>query len=224
VETDRRRYARVAGRWLLTVAVGVVLGLMAHQAASAWRRHRPAEEAAGQAAIIRSRVLLGCYAMRLREFAGAIERFCHAELGDRAQLKLMAGSTLRPAIENFNESFVQINLARFGLEYQLVRSFDDAPRSAALVCQMQRAPNYQWQEMRPLLNTVLVNIIHAWGQDGSEQTLLDIRRQQKTDWLRLRDILLEGARQFGDGAIGQSCRAATDAAGDGPTDRENPSY
>jgi hypothetical protein len=81
----------------------------------------------------------------------------------------------------------------------------DDDRRDTLICSLRRTEYYNWEEMRPLLNGLVVNIIAVWRHGADPLILSTIRSQQRSRWGELVNLLRKGAKDFAQAGVIQPC-------------------
>lgn len=201
-------------RWLVAPVLGGLVGLGGHLFLPASLTIFPGPGASasprtdgGSDAFVEANALLNCYAARLGELSAVVGGFSKATFGDTEELK-RAAEPLRKAIKPFNDAYTEIYRARPRLTVDLLDSARNTGAIDRILCRLSATDRYQWEELRPELNTLLVNIIAAWRENLEDERLDEVRRQQQSKWLELQERLAQGAKDFSSGAPKADCAAA----------------
>jgi hypothetical protein len=152
--------------------------------------------------------LLRCYAAHLHELADAIDAFTRAPLDDVAEVRKAAG-LLRPAIDHANAAYVQLASRRIALMSAIMLQPNREPDIDTLICRLSETETYQWNEVRPRLNALLLDIIATWRDEvvGKER-IAAIHEEVGSGWPELRGVLTTGAERFALGGAA-SCSAGS---------------
>ena len=134
------------------------------------------------------------YAAALGNLARTVDAFSKAPIPDGGSLKA-AAAPLKAAIVRNNEAYARVSSQRLALTLQLLQS-SPGPAAGSLVCALDGIEAYQLDQVSPLLNGLLVNVIAAWRDQTTEETLADLRAQQQKGWRELRETLRLGAASF----------------------------
>ena len=203
-----------------TVMVGALLGLLIHLALPAdvglipWRFDGASSADAMDDAIKESTALLGCYAASLNGLSLVVEQFVEAKFVDTTELKKVLGP-FPPAIDTWNRAYEDLYRAKPRIMLQLLR-LPRTKKTEDLVCGLKGSWRYQWEELRPEFNHLLVNIVAAWQGEIGVERLEEIRRQQQTEWLTLRARLVAGSTAFAGGDMKDACIARKSPTSPGP--------
>jgi len=113
--------------------------------------------------------------------------FAKASFSTLAEFRTLAWA-LAPSIEEWNAAYVEVQNESLLIRLGLV--LDSSSRSLALRKRLEAIESFQWHEVRPLLNGLLVNVILAVYNDVPPEHLSEIRRQQREEWQKL-DLVLQ---------------------------------
>lgn len=131
--------------------------------------------------------LLGDYRRRSVAFGAGIETFLRADFGDAAEVRRAAWE-MAPHIEAMNAAYIALEDRSLALRVSLLRSGAEGGTCWALAGKLSRAEKYQWHEVRPLLNSLLANVIAVVSGDDDAATLRRFQRQFPR-WLELVRLL-----------------------------------
>lgn len=152
-----------------------------------------ATEAEKRTATRAARALLASYFESARGLGNAAAAFATTDLADQKALREAAWK-MAPAILSMNDSYQALESEDIAFRVTLSRGASRGT-DTRVVRALEGACSYQWHEVRPLLNRLLVNIVFAVRHEVGRELLSEIRHQQGSNgWRRLASLLQEGSR------------------------------
>jgi hypothetical protein len=112
---------------------------------------------------------------------------------------------LKDAITRNNEAYTRASSLRLGLTLKVLGTAPHSPAATTAACTLSVFDSYQIDQVSPLLNGLLVNVIAAWRNTVPQETLAEVRDQQQKGWRELHDLLLMGGDAFSLGETHDAC-------------------
>jgi TIR domain len=140
-------------------------------------------------------IKLADYANALRNLERSVVVFEGTPITDLASLRT-AASPLKAAIQENNAAYAKLSSRRLALTIAILNQTPRSRNADAIVCALGKVEEYQLDQMSPLLNSLLVNVIASWRDQATDELLADVRAQQQRGWRELDGILQFGVEAF----------------------------
>jgi TIR domain len=148
---------------------------------------------------------LRAYARALRDLEQATLAFTEATIPDTATLRA-ASKPLKAAISRNNDAYRDISNRRLALTLELASTLSPSEFVPA-ACALDRIEAYQLNQLSPMLNDVLVDVVAGWRDQASEALLAEVRLAQRTRWGEVAETLRLGADAFAVFGPAHACAA-----------------
>lgn len=193
---NRRRLLAI---WIGLPVFGIALAWLAHHLIPSHyslASPSPAETQNTNRAKLQGRRLIACYGAQLSSLASAVSAFKRARITDAASLT-KAAEPMAAAMEQKNSAVAALTTRRLDVSIDALRASPHDAEAERIACQLRGAELYQWDQLRPTLNRLLVDVIAIWSSQKSDSdALARVNQQQTLGWNRVSKLLEEGVRRF----------------------------